>query len=142
MYKMRSDSIVFLSGHRGLLGTAVHKAIIKAGVKNILTVDRKNLDLRNFIEVQRYLTINKPDLIINCAAKVGGIKANTKFPAEFRTDNLMIQNNLIESAHVAGISNFVFIGSNCIDEYYELDEVPQLGDKALCRYLDSKIGAG
>ena len=89
------NSKVFIAGHNGMLGSSIFRTLKKKGYKKIITVDKKKLDLRNQIAVKKFIKINKPDAVIIAAAKVGGIKANIKYPANFISDNLQIQTNLI-----------------------------------------------
>ncbi len=104
---------VFLAGHNGMVGSAI---LNKLKEKNftVITVDRKKLDLTDQNNVYKYLKKNKPNKIIIAAAKVGGIKANINYPAEFIYQNLAIQNNLIHGAYLNKINDIIFLGSSCI----------------------------
>ena len=104
---------VFLAGHNGMIGSAIFEKLKKKNYK-ILTVDRKKLDLTNQNKVYKFIKKNKPKYIIIAAARVGGIKANVKHPAEFIYQNLAIQNNIIHSAYLNNIKNIIFLGSSCI----------------------------
>ncbi len=108
------NSKIFVAGHRGLVGNAIIKKLHSSGYKNILTVNRKKLDLTNQIKVLEFLKKNKPDFIFIAAAKVGGIYSNKTNKAEFIYQNLSIQNNLIHSAYLSGIKNLIFLGSSCV----------------------------
>ena len=107
-------SKVFIAGHNGMLGSSILRKLKKKGYKRIITVDRKKLDLRNQDAVRKYLKITKPDAVIVAAAKVGGIKANIKYPADFISENLQIQINLISSSHVNNVKKLILFGSSCI----------------------------
>ena len=92
------NSKIFLAGHNGLVGSAILKQLISRGYKNIITVSKKKLDLRNQKKVFNFIKVKKPKFIINAAASVGGIAANNTFKADFIYNNTAIQNNLIHSA--------------------------------------------
>lgn len=111
---MDKESVIFVAGHRGMVGSAILNFLKKTGFKNVLTQDRKSLNLIDQHAVANYLSSQKIDHIIIAAAKVGGIYANSTMPADFIYDNLMIQANLINGAHVAGINSLLFLGSSCI----------------------------
>jgi len=108
------DSKVFLAGHNGMLGSSIFRILKKKGYKKIITIDKKKLDLRNQIAVKKFIKKNKPDAVIIAAAKVGGIKANIKYPAEFISDNLQIQTNLILSSRLNNVKKLILFGSSCI----------------------------
>ena len=108
------DSKVFLAGHNGMLGSSIFRILKKKGYKKIITIDKKKLDLRNQIAVKKFIQKNKPDAVIIAAAKVGGIKANIKYPAEFISDNLQIQTNLILSSRLNNVKKLILFGSSCI----------------------------
>ena len=107
-------SKIFLTGHKGLIGSEILRKLIQTGYTNILTKDRKKLDLTNQQKVFKFIKKNKPEYIIIAAARVGGIKANVKYPAEFLFQNMAIQNNLIHGAYLNKIKNIIFLGSSCI----------------------------
>ena len=109
----RSDKI-FLAGHKGLVGSAVLRALKKKNYKNVITQDRKVLDLFDQKKVIFFLKKNKPKLVIIAAARVGGIKANNKYRADFIRENLQIQTNLIHGCHLNNINNIIFLGSSCV----------------------------
>jgi len=108
------NSKIFLAGHNGLVGSAILRRLNILGYKNILTVDKKKLDLTNQKKVFLFLKRNRPQAIIIAAAKVGGINANNKYRADFIYENLAIQNNLIHSAFLNKIKNLIFLGSSCV----------------------------
>ena len=105
---------IFVAGHNGLVGSAIVKKLRVKGYNDILTADRKKLDLLDQKAVFNYLKKNKPKIVIIAAAKVGGISANNEFGAEFIYENLQIQNNLIHSSYLNNIKNLIFLGSSCI----------------------------
>jgi len=109
----KSDKI-YIAGHRGMVGSACWRALEAKGYTNIIGKTSKELDLRDQKAVEDFIRIEQPVAIINSAAKVGGILANDTYPYEFLMDNMLIQNNLIRSAHENDISKFIFLGSSCI----------------------------
>ena len=108
------NSRIFIAGHNGMLGSSILRILKKKGYKKILTIDKKKLDLRNQIAVNKFIETSKPDAVIIAAAKVGGIKANIKYPANFISDNLQIQTNLISSSHINNVRKLILFGSSCI----------------------------
>jgi len=111
---INKNSKIFLAGHNGMLGSAILRILKKKGYKKIITVDKKRLDLRNQDLVKKFFKVKKPDAVIIAAAKVGGIKANMDFPADFITDNLQIQTNLILNSYNNKIKKLILFGSSCI----------------------------
>jgi len=107
-------SKIYLTGHKGMVGSAIYRKLINNGYKNIITSTRKELDLLNQSQTFKFLKKNKPDLVIIAAARVGGIMANIKFKSEFLYENLQIQNNLIHGSYLAGIKNLQLLGSSCV----------------------------
>ena len=108
------QSKIFIAGHRGMLGSSILRIFKKKGYKNLITVDKKKLDLRNQLAVKNFLKKKKPHAVIIAAAKVGGIKANMKYPANFINDNLQIQTNLISSSYENKVKKVILFGSSCI----------------------------
>jgi GDP-L-fucose synthase len=108
------DAKLYIAGHRGMVGSACWSALTSAGYTNLVGKTSKELDLRNQQAVDDFIKTEKPDAIIDAAARVGGILANDTYPYEFLMDNMLIQNNLIRSAHNNDISKFIFLGSSCI----------------------------
>ena len=108
------NSKVYIAGHNGMLGSSILRKLKKKGYKKIITIDKKDLDLRNQNAVRKFFKVKKPDVVIIAAAKVGGIKANIKFPANFISDNLQIQTNLISLSHENNIKKLILFGSSCI----------------------------
>lgn len=108
------SSKIFVAGHRGLIGHAVVEKLKNHGFTNIVTMDRKNLDLSDSRRVKEFFHSQKFDVVIIAAAKVGGIAANNTYRADFIFENLTIQNNLIWSAHLTDVERVIFLGSSCI----------------------------
>ena len=111
---INKKSRIFVTGHKGLVGSAVVRRLKYFDYKRILTVDKKKLDLRNQQQVFNFFKKNKIDAVINAAGKVGGIYANNKYKAEFIYDNLVIQNNIIHSCFQNKVKSLIFLGSSCI----------------------------
>jgi GDP-L-fucose synthase len=111
---INKKSKIFVTGHKGLVGSAVIRRLKYFGYKKILTVDKKKLDLRNQQKVSNFFKKNKIDAVINAAGKVGGIYANNKYKADFIYDNLAIQNNIIHSCFQNKVKSLIFLGSSCI----------------------------
>jgi GDP-L-fucose synthase len=108
------QSIVYIAGHNGMVGSAIWRILTAKGYTNLVGASSKELDLRREEEVRDFIRKTKPDVIIDAAAKVGGILANNNFPYEFLMENMKIQNNLIDAAHQLGVNKFIFLGSSCI----------------------------
>ena len=107
-------SKIFIAGHKGMLGSSVVRILKKKGYKNLVTIDKKKLDLRNQNAVKKFFKIRKIDAVIIAAAKVGGIKSNITYPANFINDNLQIQTNLISSSYENKVKKLILFGSSCI----------------------------
>ena len=114
MKYITKDNKIFIAGHRGMVGSAIVRNLKKNGYFNLLIANRADLDLTDTNSVKNWYKINKPDVVIIAAAKVGGILANSNFPVQFLLDNLKIQNNLIEGAWENGVRRLLFLGSSCI----------------------------
>ncbi len=108
------NSKVFIAGHNGMLGSSILRKLKKKGYKKIITIDKKKLDLRNHNAVRKFFRNKKPDAVIIAAAKVGGIKSNIENPANFISDNLQIQTNLISTSHFYDVKKLILFGSSCI----------------------------
>jgi len=111
---MNLDSKIYVAGHQGMVGSAILRKLKLRGFNNIITKSSKELDLTNQEDTQKFLNKEKPDFIFIAAAKVGGIYANDKYPADFIYKNLMIQNNLIYGGFLANTQRILFLGSSCI----------------------------
>jgi len=103
-----------VAGHRGMVGSALTRALETRGFTNLLTRDRKELDLADSTAVAKFFAVEKPEIVVLAAAKVGGIKANNDQPVEFLLSNLRVQNNVISAAHENGARKLLFLGSSCI----------------------------
>lgn len=112
--KLSKKTKIFLAGHKGMVGSAILKKLKDNGYKNIITRNRKQLDLLDQNKTNKFLKRNNPNLVIIAAAKVGGIIANMNNKSEFLYENLQIQNNLIHGSYIAGIKNLFLLGSSCI----------------------------
>nr|WP_315184817.1 GDP-L-fucose synthase [uncultured Flavobacterium sp.] len=108
------NSTIYIAGHNGMVGSAIWRTLTAKGYTNLIGVTSKELDLRNQQAVQEFMNQNKPEVIIDAAAKVGGILANNNYPYQFIMENMQIQNNLIDTALKAGVAKFIFLGSSCI----------------------------
>ncbi len=108
------DSKIYIAGHRGMVGSACFRALTLDGYSNLIGRTSKELDLRDQKAVDDFIKTEKPDAIVNAAARVGGILANENNPYQFLIDNMQIQNNLICSSHNNNIKKFIFLGSSCI----------------------------
>ena len=111
---LTKEAKIYIAGHRGMVGSAVWRALQNKGYTNLLGKTSTELDLRNQQAVADFYKKEQPEVVIDAAAKVGGILANNNFPYQFLMENLQIQNNLIDGAHKAGIEKFIFLGSSCI----------------------------
>jgi GDP-L-fucose synthase len=111
---MNKQSKIYIAGHLGMVGKAIWRLLENKGYKNLIGASSKEVDLRSQSAVDDFFAQNKPEVVIDAAAKVGGILANNNYPYQFLMDNLLIQNNLIQSALKNNISAFLFLGSSCI----------------------------
>jgi GDP-L-fucose synthase len=111
---MNKNTKIYIAGHKGMVGSAIWRNLVSKGYENLIGATSKELDLRDQQAVKLFLKDEKPQVIIDAAAKVGGILANNDFPYDFLMENMNIQNNLIDGAHKAGIDKFIFLGSSCI----------------------------
>jgi GDP-L-fucose synthase len=105
---------IYIAGHRGMVGSAIHRKLIKEGYENFVLKTSSELDLRNQSAVKEFFEKERPEYIFLAAAKVGGIMANNIYRAEFLNDNLLIQNNIIDSAYRTDAKKLMFLGSSCI----------------------------
>ncbi len=111
---VNKNSKIFIAGHNGMLGSSILRILKKKKYKKIITINRSKLDLRDQNSVKNFFKTKKPDVVIIAAAKVGGIKANMNFPANFINDNLQIQSNLILNSFNFRVKKLIFFGSSCI----------------------------
>jgi GDP-L-fucose synthase len=111
---MKKNIKIFVAGHKGMVGSAVWRALESKGYSNLIGKTSRDLDLRNQQAVDEFYNLEKPEVVIDAAAKVGGILANNNYPYQFLMENLQIQNNLIDGAFKSGIDKFIFLGSSCI----------------------------
>ena len=111
---INKNSKIYIAGHTGLVGSAILRKLRENGYHNLIYRTSKQLDLKNQKKVFSFLKINKPKIIFIAAAKVGGIYSNNKYKADFISENLSIQLNLINSAYLNGIKNIIFLGSSCV----------------------------
>jgi GDP-L-fucose synthase len=111
---VNKKSKIYIAGHNGLVGSAIVRKLKSKGYKNLIFRSSKQLDLKNQKKVLEFLKENKPKFIFIAAAKVGGIYSNNKYKAQYIFENLSIQTNLINSAHVVGVKKLIFLGSSCV----------------------------
>ena len=111
---INNQSKIFIAGHKGMLGSSILRILRKKGYKNLITIEKKKLDLRNQLLVKKFFEEKKPHAVIIAAAKVGGIKANMNYPADFIYDNLQIQSNLISTSYNNKVKKLILFGSSCI----------------------------
>lgn len=108
------NQAIFVAGHRGMVGSAIVRRLKALGYQNILTAARDELNLLDQVAVQRYFQGNRIDQVYLAAARVGGIHANSTYPADFIYENLMVEANIIQAAHMNGVQKLLFLGSSCI----------------------------
>ena len=125
---------IFVAGHRGMVGSAIVRQLSKRSDVVLLLPSRAELDLMDGSAVDKFLRREKPDQVFLAAAKVGGIYANNTYPAEFITDNLIIQTNVIKAAYDSGVHSLLFLGSSCI--YPKLASQPMDEDSLLSGALE------
>ena len=111
---MNKKKKIYIAGHQGMVGSAVWRALDNNGYTNLIGLSRSELNLRNQQEVLKFYKEEKPEIVIDAAAKVGGILANNNYPYDFLMQNMQIQNNLIDGAFNSGVEKFIFLGSSCI----------------------------
>jgi GDP-L-fucose synthase len=111
---MNKDSKIFVAGHNGMVGSAIVRKLKELGYTKIVTKSRKELDLTNQFQVNHFFHFERPEYVFLAAAKVGGIKANDDFRADFIYENIMIQSNIIKASHSNGVKKLLFLGSTCI----------------------------
>jgi len=111
---MKRESSIFVAGHRGMVGSALVRALRAGGFENLILRDRSELDLTRQADVERFFATARPEYVLLAAAKVGGILANDSLPAQFIYDNLAIQTNVIDAAYLNGTRKLLFLGSSCV----------------------------
>jgi len=131
---MDKDAKIFVAGHRGLVGAAIVRALNNDGYNNLVLKTHKELDLTRQAAVEEFFNSEKPDYVILAAAKVGGIHANSTYPAEFIGVNLQIQTNVIDAAYKSGVKKLLFLGSSCI--YPKFAEIPIVEESLLTGPLE------
>ncbi len=132
---MNSGDSIFVAGHRGMVGSAIVRRLKMLGYDNLVTADRETLDLTSQADVRAFLAHAKVDCVILAAAKVGGIHANNTYPADFLYENLMIEANVIQTAHMTNVPRLLFLGSSCI--YPRLAAQPMQEDALLTGVLET-----
>jgi GDP-L-fucose synthase len=111
---MKKDSLIYVAGHRGLVGSAICRNLRRQGFERLLLPSRAELDLTNAIAVRSFFELERPEHVFLAAAKVGGILANNTYPADFIRENLIIETNVIDACNRAGVDRLLFLGSSCI----------------------------
>jgi GDP-L-fucose synthase len=132
---MNKDSKIYIAGHRGMVGSAIHRKLLGLGYTNIITRTSSELDLRVQEPVNEFFESERPDYVFLAAAKVGGIMANNLYRADFLYENLMIQSNVIHSAYATKVSKLMFLGSSCI--YPKLAPQPMKEEYLLTGLLET-----
>jgi GDP-L-fucose synthase len=132
---MKPEDPIFVAGHRGMVGSALVRALRTAGFENLLLRDRGELDLTRQADVEQFFAQFRPAFVFLAAARVGGILANDSYPAEFLRDNLAIQTNIIHAARIHGTRKLLFLGSSCV--YPRLAPQPISEDSLLSGPLES-----
>lgn len=131
---MKAESRIYIAGHRGMVGSAIHRNLTAKGFSNFILKTSSELDLRNQDAVAKFFANEKPEYVFLAAAKVGGILANNILRGEFLYDNLMIQNNIIHQSYQHGVKKLLFLGSTCI--YPKLAPQPLKEDYLLTGQLE------
>ena len=131
---MEKQSKIYVAGHKGLVGSAIVRELHKKGYENVIGRSHKELDLMDPIEVENFFKEEKPEYVFLAAAKVGGIYANSTYPADFIYENLQIQNNVIGNAYKYGVKKLMFLGSSCI--YPKMCPQPIKEEYLLSGYLE------
>jgi len=131
---MNKNTKIYIAGHRGMVGSAIWRNLEAKGYTNIIGRTSKELDLRNQEAVNAFYKTEQPQVVIDAAARVGGILANSEYPYQFLMENMQIQNNLVDGAHNNGVEKFIFLGSSCI--YPKLAPQPLTEDCLLTSSLE------
>lgn len=131
---LQKDSVIYVAGHRGMVGGAISRLLKQNGYTNIVEASSKDLDLRNQAMTNAFFETTKPQFVFMAAAHVGGILANNTYPAEFLYDNLMMEANVIHASWKAGVKKLLFLGSSCI--YPKMADQPIKEESLLSGYLE------
>ena len=131
---VQKNSKIFIAGHKGLVGSAIIRKLRSKGYNNLITIDKRKLDLTDQKKVFNFIKKKKPKFIFLAAAKVGGIYSNNKYKADFIYQNLAIQNNIIHSAYQNGVKDMIFLGSSCV--YPKFSKQPIKENYLLGGYLE------
>jgi GDP-L-fucose synthase len=131
---MDKSKKIYIAGHKGMVGSSIKRQLEQLGYTNIIGFSSNNLDLKNQLKVFQMFETEKPEVVIDAAARVGGILANNNYPYQFLMENLQIQNNLIDAANIHNCKKFIFLGSSCI--YPKLAEQPLKESALLSGYLE------
>ncbi|MFD2543279.1 GDP-L-fucose synthase family protein [Lacinutrix gracilariae] len=131
---LTKDSKIYIAGHKGMVGSAIWRALETVGYNNLIGQTSQQLDLRNQEAVNQFMATTAPDVVIVAAAKVGGILANSQFQYQFLLENMQIQNNIIDAAHRNNTQKLIFLGSSCI--YPKLAQQPLTEDSLLTGPLE------
>lgn len=131
---MNKELNIYIAGHKGMVGSAIWRKLCNKGYTNLIGMTSKELDLRNQQAVNDFFNSHKPDVVIDAAARVGGILANNNYPYQFLMENMQIQNNLIDAALQFDVQKFIFLGSSCI--YPKLAPQPLQEDCLLTSSLE------
>ena len=131
---INKQSKIFITGHKGLVGSSLYTLLKAKGYKNLIVADRYKLDLLDKKGVENFIKNKKVEIIVNCAAKVGGILANKTNPVDFFYENIMMQNNLLMSASKYNVKRIVYLGSSCI--YPKQTKTPIKEDQLLTGKLE------
>ena len=111
---MKINSRIYVAGHRGLVGSAIYRLLKKRGFETLITRTHSELELMDAVAVQNFFEETKPEFVFLAAAKVGGIHANSTYPADFMRENLVVQTNVIHESWRNGVEKLMFLGSSCI----------------------------
>jgi len=131
---MKKDSKIYIAGHQGMVGSSIYRLLKAKGYSNIVVRTSKELDLRNQTKVQDFFAQEQPEYVFLAAAKVGGILANSSYPAEFLYDNVMIEFNVMHAAYLYKVKKLLFLGSSCI--YPKFASQPMKESELLSGYLE------
>src|ERR1700712_975029 len=134
VFELSADKRIYVAGHRGLVGSAIWRALEAEGSTNLIGRSSKELDLKDRPAVFAFFEDLQPEVVVLAAAKVGGIMANSNYPADFLSENVQIQTNVIDAAHTFGVERLLFLGSSCI--YPKFADQPIHEDSLLTGLLE------